>query len=84
MARLVPTMLPTITPSPSAPRFARDHQGLGQAAALIELDVDDVEPANELRHVVETQGAFVGRDRDRAAIAIEVGLATARQRLLEQ
>jgi hypothetical protein len=42
MARLVPTMLPTITPGPAG-ALSAISSAFGQAAALVELDVDHVE-----------------------------------------
>ena len=66
MARLVPTMLPTITCSPSR-RDSLDHQQrLGQPAAFVELDVHDIEAADQACDVGETLNAFIGGERNRA------------------
>ncbi len=84
MARLVPTMLPTITPRPRRARLGGHRKALGEAAALVELDVDDVEAANERLDVGEAQDAFVGGDRDRAAESVELRFAPAREWLLDE
>src|SRR4051794_14622340 len=67
-----------------AARFLGNQQRLGETAALVELDVDHVEAANETGHVVETERAFIGSDRNRRTVAFEVGFPAAGERLLEQ
>ena len=84
MARLVPTMLPTITCRPRRARFVDDQQRLGQAAAFVELDVHDVEATDQACDVREALHAFVGGERNRAVESVEIGLAAARQRLLHE
>ena len=59
-------------------RFVGDQQSFGEASTLVELDVDDVEAAKQARHVVEAERALVGCDRDRAAVAVEIGLMSPR------
>ena len=65
-------------------RLGRHRQPLGQAAALVELDVDDVEAARRPGKSASDKQAFVAGDRDRGEQPVELGLAPARQRLLEQ
>jgi hypothetical protein len=77
-------MLPTITPRPSSRARLRHRQALGQPAALVELDVHDVEAADQPLDIAERQRALVRRKRDRAVVAVEVGFAPPRQRLFEQ
>ena len=71
-------MLPTMTPSPSRRASSAIASAFGEPAAFVELDVDDVETADERRHVGEAEHAFVGGDRDRRVEAVEIGLAAAR------
>src|SRR5512146_1087779 len=61
-----------------------NEERLGEASALVELDVDDVEAANKSGNVVETKGAFVRGDRDWTAVALEIGFPAALQRLFEK
>ncbi len=84
IARLLPTMLPTITPRPRRRASATIARPFGETAALVELDVDDVEAADQRFDVRQRLDTFVGSDRDRAAESVEVGLAPARERLLDQ
>jgi hypothetical protein len=49
MASDVPTMQPTITLRPGATRLVPQGERLGEAAGLIELDVDHVVAALERR-----------------------------------
>ena len=69
---------------PEPARLRGHQQRLGEAAALVELDVDDVEAADQPGTSASAEHAFVGGDRDRACEAVEIGFAPARQRLLEQ
>ena len=66
IARLVPTMLPTMTSSPSRARLGGHQQAFGEAAAFVELDVDDIEAADRAGNIVQRQHAFVAGDRDGA------------------
>src|SRR3546814_6681788 len=68
---------------PQLPRLARDRQSLGQAAALVELDIDDVETPDERGRVGERQRAFVGDEGQGPLQPIEIGLGPAPQRLFE-
>ena len=74
IARLVPTMLPTITCLPELARALGHQQAFGEAAALVELDVDDVEPVRAFFEFDQRQDAFVGGDRHGAVDAIEFAL----------
>ena len=65
MARLEPTMQPTMTPKPAAARRVAQRQRLGQAAGLVELDVDHVVPAGERGEAGAVVAALVGADRQR-------------------
>ena len=84
IARLVPTMLPTITFNPSRRDFWIMRSASGQPAALVELDVHDIEQAEQTFDVGEPLTAFIGGDRNRAIDKVEIRFAAARQWLLEQ
>jgi hypothetical protein len=49
---------------------------LSQAAALIELDVDDIEAAYQPRQIPDSLRAFVSRNRDGKAKPFELRFAT--------
>src|SRR3546814_1207081 len=68
---------------PQLAGLARDRQPLGQPAALVELDVDDIEAADKRGRVGERQCAFVGDEGQGPLQSVEVGLCPARQRLFE-
>src|SRR3546814_17852882 len=50
---------------PQLAGLARDRQPLGQPAALVELDVDDIEAADKRGRVGERQCAFVSSEERR-------------------
>ncbi len=77
-------MLPTMTPKAEPARLGGHQQPFGKAAALVELDIDDIEAADRAGHIVQCQQAFVTGDRHGRLIAIEIGFAPAGERLLEQ
>ena len=77
-------MLPTITPKPEPARFRGHEQRFGKAAAFVELDVHDLEAADEAGHVCQSEDAFIGGDRDWALEALQIRFASASQRLLDQ
>ena len=63
----------------------RSHrEALGESAALVELDVDDVEEPDQRFDVGEALNALVGGDRYRAAETVEVRLVSAREGLLHE
>ena len=84
MARLVPTMLPTITCRPRRRASLTIEQRLRQTAAFVELDVDDVEATDQAGDVREALHAFVGRQRNRTVEALEIRFTPARQRLFHE
>src|SRR3546814_7760841 len=59
---------------PQLAGLARDRQPLGQPAALVELDVDDIEAADKRGRVGERQCAFVGDEGQGPLQSVEVGL----------
>src|SRR5262249_27581536 len=67
-----------------APCLLGDQQRFGEAAALVELDVEDIEAADQTLDIIEAERAFVGGDGDRAAIAFQIRLVSTPKRLLEK
>ena len=61
----VATMQPTMTAKPRRSRFGGKRQRLGQAAGLVELDVDRVVFAGQRVERSAIVHAFVGADRNR-------------------
>ena len=59
----VPTMQPTMMSSPRRARLGGERQRLGQAAGLVELDVDGVVAPGEARERGTVMQRFVGADR---------------------
>ena len=64
---------------PEHSRSALHFQGLGQAAALVELDVDDVIPTRTLAKLGEVEDAFVRSNRDSRLPIFQFGLFSARR-----
>ncbi len=60
-----------------------DEQAFSEAAALIELDVDDIEAPGQGVDFIQTLHTFVGGDRDHVIDAVEIRLMTSRARLLQ-
>src|SRR5437764_9559331 len=71
-------------PKPVPARLFGNQQRLSEPATLVELYVDHVEAADKPRNIVEPERAFIGSDRDRAAVPVEVGVLATREGLLEQ
>src|SRR3546814_1415132 len=76
-------MLPTITRLPSS-RAPGHPQAFGEAATLVELDVDDVEVVVARLELGEIEDAFVGGERQHPLDAVELVLAAARAGRFEQ
>ncbi len=62
----------------------RHGETFGQAPALVQFNVDNVEAAYQAGNVIEAQHAFVGRDRYRRLETVEIRFAAALERLFQQ
>ena len=84
IASEVATMQPTMMPKAEPLGLLRHRQRLGQAAGLVELDVDRVVAADQRGKARAVVHALVGADRDRPLDRRERGVVVGRQRLLDQ
>ena len=84
MASDVASMQPTIVFNPEPSRLARHHQRAGEAAGLVELDVDGIVAVAECGEAVGGVGGFVGADGHRAADGGKRAVVGGRERLLDQ
>src|SRR5262249_15053511 len=66
-----------------AVRLPCHRQSFGEAATLVELDIDDVESSDESRHVREPESALIRHERNGRYEPREVRFTAARERLLE-
>ncbi len=66
------------------PRLVGEHHRLGEAAGLVELDVDGVVARSECVEPGAVVQALVGADRDRACDLAQERVVAGRQRLLDQ
>lgn len=65
-------------------RFACHGEPFREAAALVQFDVDHVVSAYELRNVREPLDAFIRGEPDRRTQAIQLGVLSDSERLLDQ
>ena len=77
-------MQPTMIAKAEPLGLARHRQRLGQAAGLVELDVDRVIAADQRGEAGAVVHAFVGADRDRPRDRRERRVGAGGQRLLDQ
>ncbi len=77
-------MHPIITPKPKLARKLSASQCLGQAAGLVELDVDHVIAAGQCRQRGAVMTAFIGADRHRMRNFAQDCVLSGRQWLFDQ
>ena len=77
-------MQPTMISKPSAARRIRHRQRLGQAAGLVELDVDRIVALAKAGQRGAVVDALVGADRNRPSDVGQRLVLAGRQRLLDQ
>src|SRR3546814_19689798 len=64
-------------------RSVRKFQRGGQAAGLVELDVDEAVSSDQLRKIVRGIDRFIRADRNGTLIVLKIGRASCRERVCQ-